>query len=102
MADIGLIKAFKCDKCGLCCRSLRYFGELYSDLDDGSGCCRYFDKSTNLCSIYEQRPLKCRVDEGYKVYFSNISYEKYIDATIKGCQALKSHKESILNGKNKV
>ncbi len=94
--------SFKCDKCGLCCRSLREFGSLYSDLDDGSGCCRYLDQETNLCSIYETRPLKCRVEEGYPASFSGIPYEVYIKGTIKGCQMLKARKELILNGKNRL
>lgn len=54
---------FNCDKCGLCCRSLKKFGELYADLDDGSGVCKFFDKTSNLCTIYDMRPLKCRVED---------------------------------------
>lgn len=87
---------FKCDKCGLCCKSLKMMGELYSDLDDGSGCCKFFNQENNLCSIYENRPLKCRVEEGYKVYFSHIPYETYLKQTQEGCKKLKA-----IWGKNK-
>ena len=51
---------FHCDKCGICCRSLRR-SPLYSGLDRGDGVCRYLDG--NLCSIYATRPLLCRMDE---------------------------------------
>ena len=53
---------FHCDKCGICCRSLRR-SPLYRELDRGDGVCRYLDG--NLCSIYATRPLLCRVDESY-------------------------------------
>lgn len=86
---------FKCDKCGLCCRSLNDFGDLYSDLNDGNGCCKYFDAKTNLCTIYETRPLKCRVDEGYKKFFHSIPYDDYIEMTQKGCTLLKQKFKKI-------
>lgn len=59
---------FKCDKCGACCRNLNQ-SEFYSDLDRGDGICKYL--VGNLCSIYESRPLLCRVDECYNKFFIN-------------------------------
>ena len=29
--------SFHCTQCGACCRHLKAFGDLYADLDDGSG-----------------------------------------------------------------
>ncbi len=85
---------FNCDCCGRCCQSLKLFGEHYKDLDDGSGTCRYFDKSTSLCSIYENRPLKCRVEEGFewyqKTYGVKLSFDKYISECYKGCDFIKA------------
>lgn len=80
---------FICDKCGLCCQHLRDFGELYQDLDDGSGSCKYYDCETGLCSIYDKRPLKCRVEEGYAAYFNSISFSEYLAKTRLGCRYLK-------------
>ena len=60
---------FKCDKCGECCRNLDK-SDLYKDLDRGDGTCKYLDG--NICSIYEERPLLCRVDESYEVLFKDI------------------------------
>lgn len=85
---------FNCDKCGLCCRSLKKFGELYADLDDGSGVCKFLDKTSNLCIIYDMRPLKCRVEDAYKAYFSKIPYKVYIDFTYQMCENLKKQHES--------
>ena len=68
---------FTCDKCGSCCRNLNK-STIYTNLDSGNGVCKYLEGS--LCSIYATRPLLCRVDESYDVYFKNImnrdEYEK--------------------------
>jgi len=42
---------------------------LYESLDDGKGVCVYFNTETNLCEIYNNRPLICRVDDAYEIYF---------------------------------
>ena len=66
---------FQCNKCGCCCRSLQLSPD-YADLDRGDGVCIYL--VDNLCSIYDTRPLKCRVDECYEVLFKGImSKEDY-------------------------
>ena len=61
---------FPCDRCGCCCRRV---GETFfaqsTALSDGS--CKYLDKSTNLCTIYYERPIFCRVDDYYDKYMSN-------------------------------
>lgn len=59
---------FKCRKCGECCRNLDK-SSLYSELDRGNGICKYL--KGNLCSIYNDRPLLCRVDESYEKIFKN-------------------------------
>lgn len=79
---------FECNKCGLCCRSLNR-SELYKDLDDGTGTCRYFDKDTNLCKIYYNRPEKCNVEAMYKYFRNVMSYEEYINANMESCNQLR-------------
>lgn len=79
---------FICDKCGLCCRSLKGV-ELYKDLDDGTGICKFLDKNTNLCTIYNQRPEKCNVEAMYKYFSDVMTYEEYIKANIKTCKQLR-------------
>lgn len=60
---------FICDKCGQCCRNLDK-SPLYAKLDTGNGVCKFL--IGNLCSVYLTRPLLCRVDESYEVYFKDI------------------------------
>lgn len=81
---------FKCDKCGLCCKSLAG-NPIYKDLDRGDGSCKYL--KGNLCSIYESRPLLCRVDDAYNALFKEyITKEEYYSENYKICNILKNKK----------
>lgn len=78
---------FACDQCGACCRNLDK-SELYADLDRGDGVCRYL--SGNLCSIYENRPLLCRVDESYEAFFKDsMTRETFYQLNHACCEQLK-------------
>lgn len=78
---------FICDKCGACCRNL-HKSELYKNLHNGDGVCRYLQG--NECSIYEDRPLICRIEESYELFFkSQLSYEEYIELNYESCKLLK-------------
>lgn len=82
---------FLCDKCGMCCRNLQ-LSELYADLNRGDGVCKYL--KGNLCSIYECRPLKCRIDDSYEVYFKALmTREEYDRMNQEVCEHLKQEKE---------
>ena len=61
---------FECERCGCCCRRV---GEVFfaKSMALSDGCCKYFDKKTNLCTIYEERPIFCRVDEYYEKFLSD-------------------------------
>ncbi len=79
---------FKCDKCGICCKNL-HLSLLYGELDSGDGICRFLND--NLCSIYENRPLLCRIDESYDAFFSSIvSKDEYYRLNYKACNNLKN------------
>lgn len=78
---------FQCDRCGCCCRNLDK-SELYAGLDRGDGTCKYL--SGNLCTIYDARPLLCRVDECYERFFRQyMSLEEYYERNEKECRKLK-------------
>ena len=78
---------FECDKCGECCRNLR-MSDIYKHLDRGDGVCKFLDG--NLCSIYDERPIICRVDESYNLYFNNFyAYDEYCRLNKNACDALK-------------
>ncbi len=87
---------FPCDKCGICCQNL-HLSDMFTDLDDGTGTCIYFDSQSKLCTIYDNRPEKCNVEKMYKYYSTFLTYEEYIYANIEACRILK---EGAVNGQN--
>mgnify|MGYP002801890523 FL=1 len=84
---------FQCDQCGACCRHLD-LSALYQELDRGDGVCKYL--SGNLCSIYENRPLLCRVDESYEAFFKGVMRrETYYKLNYDVCERLKKEEGEI-------
>lgn len=82
---------FNCDCCGCCCRNV-FKSEIYADLDRGDGVCKYL--VGNLCSIYDKRPLFCRIDECYELFFKNhMSLEEYYKLNSDVCKKLKELEE---------
>lgn len=82
---------FKCDQCGLCCRNLQ-LSSIYHELDRGDGTCRYL--VGNQCSIYNERPLLCRVDESYNMLFKDvIPLEEFYELNYEMCKKLKKQEE---------
>ena len=85
---------FMCDKCGLCCQNLAG-NPLYEDLHDGDGICRYYDTKTHLCSIYDNRPIKCNIKKAYFEFGFDIPYSEYLSLNYQACNALKRRKLCI-------
>lgn len=68
---------FPCERCGYCCRRV---GEVFfaRHMAKPGGVCKYLDEATNLCTIYNERPIFCRVDELYEKNLSDkISREDF-------------------------
>lgn len=86
---------FPCEKCGECCRNVgKVFFSRHMALDDGT--CKYLDKETNLCTIYNERPDFCRVDEFYEKNFADImTREEFYRLNKKICLQLQTD-ENIL------
>ncbi|WP_010200149.1 hypothetical protein [Bacillus sp. m3-13] len=43
----------------------------------------------NMCTIYDTRPLICRIDEMYEqAFYEQFSKEEYYEINIKACQQL--------------
>ena len=43
----------------------------------------------NLCSIYDNRPLLCRIDDSYDIYFKDIyTKEEYYKLNYEVCKKL--------------
>ena len=70
--------------------AIKLLGLIYQYLDRGDGVCWHFDVKTRLCKIYDKRPLICRVEEGYPIFFKEIPYEEYLAKTYAACEILKA------------
>lgn len=59
-----------------------------TSLDRGNGVCKYLNG--NLCSIYENRPVICCIDESYKLFFKQfMSLDEYYERNYAACHELK-------------
>lgn len=86
---------FQCNRCGECCRNVNK-SHLYTNLDRGDGVCKYLDG--NICTIYNERPLLCRVDESFNRYFKHtMSKEDYYTLNYQACQMLKEQAKKYRN-----
>lgn len=81
-------KEFPCTSCGKCCRNVS-LSKQTAFLDRGDSICRYFNEDTNLCTIYNQRPLVCRVEDYYDVFLSDkYDWDEFVEINLKACDGL--------------
>lgn len=61
---------FNCEQCGCCCRNI---GKVFwaKSMALSNGICKYLNQETNLCTIYNNRPIFCNVDAFYEKYLKN-------------------------------
>ena len=91
---------FYCDCCGCCCRSIKDI-PYFKEMDRGDGVCIHLDDATNLCNIYNHRPILCRVDECYEAYFSTrMSRQAYEKMNYEACEMLKKRFGISKKGEN--
>lgn len=82
---------FDCKACGTCCRNLDK-NEIYKDLDRGDGSCIYL--KNNRCTIYENRPLLCRIDESYEeIFYKIMTRDEYYKLNKEACKRLNKEEE---------
>ena len=78
---------FPCNGCGKCCRKVANSPQTMW-LDRGDSVCRHFDEIQNSCTIYENRPLICRVEDYYEKYLSDkIPWNKFVEINVKICNS---------------
>lgn len=78
---------YPCSKCGMCCRNIGHVMELQC-YDLGNGICKFLEN--NLCSIYYNRPLVCRVDYMYERYFKEYCDKStFFEKNMEVCRKLK-------------
>lgn len=74
---------FECKKCGECCRNLN-MSDIYREMHKGDGICIYLNE--NICTIYEDRPLLCRIEESYPLFQDLFSKNEYYELNYKECR----------------
>ena len=83
---------FPCTTCGQCCKNV-HLSELTNYLNRSDGTCRHFDDKTNLCLIYEDRPLICRVEDYYDKHLSDLyEWDGFVKMNLEVCEKLKDGK----------
>lgn len=84
---------FECDKCGLCCIGLDK-NEATAHLHNGDGICKYLNLENMLCTIYEERPIFCRVEEYFDTYLADkMDKDEFMRLNYEACQLKKQEFE---------
>ena len=79
--------SFPCTQCGQCCKNIKDIVQL-ADYHTGSGICVHYEDGIG-CNIYNTRPDVCRIDEGYKNFFSDkIGLSDYYQKNAEVCNQL--------------
>lgn len=87
---------FDCSSCNaICCKSL----PKDSEIPNHNGICLFLD-SDNKCSIYSDRPLICRVDEGFEKYGDGMSREEWEEKNKEACASLQRAEVLVENLKS--
>lgn len=82
------MQPFPCTKCGKCCMNI-HLAEETAYLNRGDNICVNFDVSSNLCTIYDDRPDICRVDLQYeKNYSTLVTWDRFVKLNISVCNEL--------------
>ena len=106
---------FFCTSCGCCCRSIGKMiascAALIAHADsideeipdlireiadfphmfDKEGCCEMLNKSTNLCTVYYNRPRVCNTDRMYLDFYSRLmSREEWYQMSKLSCAKLQA------------
>ena len=88
---------FPCIQCGECCRHAGEVPQLATKVDT-DGVCRYLDKRTNRCTIYDMRPKVCNVSYMYQTYFkAQMTEGEFIQKNLQVCCHLNRAAGKIAN-----
>jgi uncharacterized protein len=85
-----MINSFPCTQCGACCSSISNV-DFLSDYNLDGVCMKL---QNNRCSIYESRPLLCRIDDAFDEIFSAyMTKEQYYLTNAIACNELQEKKK---------
>lgn len=81
---------YKCENCGACCR-FGNPGRFDPNIVNEHGDCIYLDLKTKLCTIYENRPIFCRLHEWYSITYDPelVPFDVYVILQKIGCDKLR-------------
>lgn len=83
---------FPCTACGQCCRHV-HLSQKTAYLDRGDGVCRHLDDDSDLCTIYENRPLICQIENYYHQHYAHLyDWDDFVTLNLDICQALQNAK----------
>ena len=92
---------FPCTRCGLCCQHIQHVPQL-NEFHSGDGVCRHYINGEG-CSIYEQRPMVCRIDEGYQQFFSEqFTLTEFYQKNAEVCNQLQSERNFPMHFRVKI
>lgn len=87
------VLVFPYTSCGLCCKNIGN-NSVLSKLDRGDGTCRHLDDISLLCTIYEERPLICGVEDYYKKHLTHLyEWDGFVKMNLEVCEQLKYRKK---------
>jgi hypothetical protein len=88
---MNIPRKFPCSKCGECCKRI---GLIAPELvDPETGWCKYLDPDTNLCTIYEDRPLICNIDRAYdEIFKDKMTRDEWYRENLKYCKKFQNEK----------
>lgn len=93
MSADSQLTPFPCSACGQCCRRVNQSEET-AFLDRSDGICRHFDEEAHLCTIYEERPLVCRVEDYYRARLAEvIPWQEFVRINVAICHHLQQPDE---------
>lgn len=76
---------FPCTSCGACCSTIE--GIAFLKEYNKNGQCNKLEN--DKCTIYESRPLMCRIDDSYdKLFSSYMTREEFYHQNAKACNVL--------------
>lgn len=78
--------------CGECCRHIDRVPML-NNFHNGTGVCKYLDRYTNLCCIYDRRPTICNISKAYDMYFSyEYTEREFLQLNYDACRELQKER----------
>lgn len=90
------MKVFPCTSCGECCKNV-HLSEHTAYLDRGDGICHHFDEASKRCSIYEHRPLICRVEDYYHQFLTEAyTWDEFVKINLDICHTLQAEAVSVV------